>query len=127
MPIFIADISEILKPSDFYSVGLGEIYGKILSYFAGGKPIDVLTLGLSVEEQRDLGVALDSMAVPTLPIIKAYAEEIKDVAQKRRLLSVAGEIAGIAHDAYESETPADEAQSQALQALLDTLEASEVW
>lgn len=119
MPSFIGEVSEVLKPIDFFRFSHEEIYKKILNRFAEGKPIDLLSLGLSQEEREDINVILLEDYTPTLPLVIVYAEKIRDLARRRRLMGVAGSMAGVA---YDDKVSADEAETQCLQLVLDTLE-----
>jgi len=122
VPSFIGEISEVLRPSDFFSIGLAGVYEKMLSRFAEGKPIDLLSLGLPSEAKLEMEVALGMDIAPTLPMVVAHAEMLRDMARKRRLIELAGEIAERGYD----ETSADEAESECLQLILDTLEQREI-
>jgi len=122
MPSFIGDVSEVLKPADFFGVGLGGIYEQMLERWAEGKPIDLLSLNLPSEAKLEMEVALDMNLAPTQPLVLDYAEMLRGMARKRNLISLAGEIAELGYD----ETPADDAESESLQLFLNMLEQREI-
>src|SRR3981081_4895879 len=118
-PLSIAKVLQFLHPEDFYRENNGQIYRAALDLFAGGEPIDNVTLAAQLQTMGLLDrvggrTQLASMqsAVPTAANIEYYARIVKEKAYKRRLISAGGEIAGLGFDdAVEAEDAVNQAQS----------------
>src|SRR4030088_1125710 len=118
-PLSIAKVLQFLHPEDFYRENNGQIYRAALDLFAGGEPIDNVTLAAQLQTMGMLDrvggrAQLASMqsVVPTAANIEFYGRIIKEKAYKRRLISAGANIAGSADDAgIEPEEPINQAQS----------------
>src|SRR5207237_3534731 len=118
-PLSIAKVLQFLHPEDFYRENNGQIYRAALDLFAGGEPIDNVTLAsqlqsMSLLERVGGRAQLASMqsAVPTAASIEYYGRIVKEKAYKRRLISAGGNIAGYGYDdSIEAEDAINQAQS----------------
>ena len=118
-PLSIAKVLQFLHPEDFYRENNGQIYRAALDLFAGGEPIDNVTLAsqlqsMSLLERVGGRAQLASMqsAVPTAANIEYYGRIVKEKAYKRRLISAGGNIAGYGYDdSIEAEDATNQAQS----------------
>jgi replicative DNA helicase len=118
-PLSIAKVLQFLHPEDFYRENNGQIYRAALDLFAGGEPIDNVTLAAQLQTMGLLDrvggrAQLASMqgAVPTSANIEYYGRIVKEKAYKRRLISAGGNIAGFGYDdSVEAEQAINQAQS----------------
>jgi len=118
-PLSIAKVLQFLHPEDFYRENNGQIYRAALDLFAGGEPIDNVTLASQLQSMGLLDrvggrAQLASMqsAVPTAANIEYYGRIVKEKAYKRRLISAGGNIAGYGYDdSIEAEDAINKAQS----------------
>src|SRR6202165_1184152 len=118
-PLSIAKVLQFLRPDDFYRENNGQIYRAALALFAGGEPIDNVTLAAQLQTMQLLDrvggrAQLASMqgAVPTAANIEYYGRIVKEKAYKRRLISAGGNIAGYGYDdSIEAEDAINQAQS----------------
>ncbi|HEX9362351.1 MAG TPA: replicative DNA helicase [Candidatus Dormibacteraeota bacterium] len=118
-PLSIAKVLQFLHPEDFYRENNGQIYRAALDLFAGGEPIDNVTLASQLQSMGLLDrvggrAQLASMqsAVPTAANIEYYGRIVKEKAYKRRLISAGGNIAGYGYDdSIEAEDAINQAQS----------------
>ena len=118
-PLSIAKVLQFLHPEDFYRENNGQIYRAALDLFAGGEPIDNVTLASQLQSmgllERVGGRAtLASMqgSVPTAANIEYYGRIVKEKAYKRRLISAGSDIAGFGYDdSVEAEEAINQAQS----------------
>ena len=101
----LPDITEMVKPDDFYDERHRLIYGAMYKLYEKHRPVDLLTvaeeLGKQKLTERAGGASyLSELAgyVPTAAHAKAYAETVKEDAIRRRLIDAGGEIAEIAYD-----------------------------
>ncbi len=114
----VADVSEILKPDDFYKESNGIIFGTVLSLFASGEPVDPVTVAESLRAQGNLEKVGDRpyilnlvSAVPTPANARYYAEVVSRLSTYRRLISAAGRVAALGYRAPEELAEAlDEAE-----------------
>lgn len=104
-----------LEPGHFYNVGNGAIYKGIMALVADLKPVDVVLL---CERLRQDGApagktTLDILGgpaavlslietTPTAIHVAHYAQTVLDLYRRRRLIGVAGQIAGLAHTSQDS-------------------------
>lgn len=104
-PEVLADISDKLKPGDFYDKRHTSIFKAMSRLFEQHKPVDLLTLTEELKK-RD---TLDSIGgpgylteltntVPTAAHAESYAEIIVEKAMRRRLIHVSSEIAQMGFD-----------------------------
>src|SRR5437868_12933933 len=118
-PLSIAKVLQFLHPEDFYRENNGQVYRAALDLFAGGEPIDNVTLAaqlqtMGVLERIGGRAQLASMqgSVPTAANIEYYGRIVKEKAYKRRLISAGGNIAGFGYDdSVEAEEAINQAQS----------------
>ena len=115
----IIDVSEILKPDDFYKDSNSLIFKTALNLYASGEPVDPLTVAESLRSQGNLEKAGDRSyiinlmsAVPTPANARYYAEVVGRLATYRRLIEAAQKVAAVAYRAPEELAEAlDEAES----------------
>ncbi len=115
----VAQVSEVLKPSDFYRSGHRAIYEALIGLFGHGEPVDAVT---AVEELRRRGT-LEAAggglyvhhlveAVPTPASAAHYARIVAEHALLRRLIEAGNTIVQRAYEVPEDpEGLADEAES----------------
>jgi len=111
-------IAENLNPDNFYDRRHKLIYEAMLDLYSHQKAIDVLTLSDQLKNAKNLKNMggeeyLTELveSVPTSAHIEEYAKIIVDLSQRRKLISLAGEIDELAYK-----------QSQELELVLDTVE-----
>jgi replicative DNA helicase len=111
-PEAIFRVSPFLRPDDFYIVKNGWVYDAILGLHERRMPADFVTVCDELENRNQLeeigGPAYISAlinAVPTAIHVEAYGHIVERTAVRRRLISVASQIASFA---YEEEQPVDE-------------------
>ncbi|MBI3069981.1 MAG: replicative DNA helicase [Candidatus Levybacteria bacterium] len=95
----IAVVSETLSASDFYNTTHGILFEMMLALYEERKPIDILTLTTILKKkklhEKIGGVSyLSSLVnvVPTAANVEHYAQEIKEAATKRALISAGTKI-----------------------------------
>lgn len=104
-PDALSSIEAMLQPSDFYRESNGWIYQAMLTLHARREPIDFVLLTEELERAGRL-VELDGPGyltgliadTPTAFYAVYYATIVKEAAQRRHLLAVAGKIAELAYD-----------------------------
>jgi replicative DNA helicase len=108
-PEAIFRVASFLKPDDFYIVKNGWIYDVILGLHEQRQPADFLTVCDELENRKQLeevggAVYISTLinAVPTAIHVEAYAHIVEGTALRRRLISVAGQIAGFAYQEDQS-------------------------
>jgi len=114
----IGEVSEILKPDDFYKESHGLIYTTALSLFASGEPVDPVTMAESLRAQGNLEKVGDRSyilnlmsSVPTPANARYYAEVVSRLSTYRRLIAAAGRVAALGYRAPEELAEAlDEAE-----------------
>src|SRR2546421_9697694 len=116
-PLSIAKVLQFLHSEDFYRENNGQVYRAALDLFAGGEPIDNVTLAAQLQQMGVLDriggrAQLASMqgSVPTAANIEYYGRIVKEKAYKRRLISAGGNIAG---DGFVGSIEAEEASQPA--------------
>jgi replicative DNA helicase len=94
----IVEVSEILKPEDFYKESHSLIYETALALFAAGEPVDPITVSESLRAQGKLERAGDRTyivnlmsAVPTPANARYYAEVVSRLATYRPPTPAAGD------------------------------------
>ncbi len=118
-PLSIAKVLQFLHPEDFYRENNGQMYRAALDLFAGGEPIDNVTLASQLQTMGMLDrvggrahLASMQSAVPTAANIEYYGRIVKEKAYKRRLISAGSNIAGFGYDdGVEAEEAINQAQS----------------
>lgn len=96
------------QPTDFFYERHADILCAMQTLSAEGKPIDLVTLCSKIEDmgklQRIGGAAYLTALIGSVPSalnVQTYAERVERCALQRRLITAAGEIAGIAYNAKE--------------------------
>lgn len=120
-PDAIFRVASFLRPDDFYREKNGWIYAAILDLHERREPADFVTLCDEMERRGQLaevgGAAYITgliNAVPTAIHVEYYAHIVERCAILRRLISAAGQIAGLA---YEEAEDVDEVVDRAEQIL----------
>ena len=101
----LADISEHVKPDDFYDKRHGIIYGGMMRLYEKHRPVDLLTLTEELKRKKELDTIGGSAYltdltnyVPTAAHAEAYAELVAQKAVRRRLIKASGEISELGFD-----------------------------
>ena len=107
-PDAIIKVAPILRPEDFYLEKHSWIYEAIFVLHERREPIDFLTVVSEMDRRsklNDVGgasyITAIVNAVPTAIHVEHYAQLVERLSTQRRLISAAGEIAGIAYDGSE--------------------------
>ena len=113
----LADITEHVKPHDFYDKRHAIIYDAILRLYEKNKPVDLLTLTDELKRKKEIdGVGGSAYLteltnyVPTAAHAASYAEIVAQKAVRRRLIKASGEISELG---YNEETNTQELLQQA--------------
>lgn len=101
----LPDITEIVKPTDFYDERHRHIYNAMWTLYSKHQPVDLLTVTDELRRHKLTAKAggaaylseLSSYS-PTAAHSKAYAELIANTAIRRRLISAAADITEAAYD-----------------------------
>ena len=93
---------ETVQPKDFYRPLHGQIFSAIIALANAGEPVDYVTVQAKLQERGAVAVELAvlsslQMNTPSAANAQHYAELVREKAQQRRLIAVAGEIVD---DAY---------------------------
>ncbi len=95
----LPDVTEIVKPQDFYDERNRHIYGAMWSLYEHHRPVDLLTVKSELKakkltQQAGGAAYLSELSsyVPTAAHATAYAELVKDSAIRRRLIDAAAKI-----------------------------------
>jgi replicative DNA helicase len=93
---------ENVTAEDFYRPLHGQIYSAIIALSHAGEPIDYVTVQAKLQERGAIAVELAVLSAlqlntPSAANAQHYAELVREKAQQRRLIAVAGEIVD---DAY---------------------------
>ncbi|WP_152203614.1 AAA family ATPase [Georgenia thermotolerans] len=91
------EVSQIVAPSDFESMPLGELYSLMAGQAATGQPFDSLTLWPAVHAHPILSRTFRSAAqlhdlieaTPTASNVARYAKQVQEAGQSRRLRAAA--------------------------------------
>ena len=116
----IAEVSEIIRPEDFYSPGHELVYTAITDLFAAGEPADAITVTSMLDRRKELtrtgGAAhIHTLvqAVPTAANASFYAEIVSEKAILRRIVNVGAKISQMGYSADgEVEAIVNEAQAE---------------
>lgn len=124
----LADISEHVKPHDFYDKRHGLVFEAMMRLYEKHKPVDLLTLTEELKKKNDIETIGGSAYlteltnyVPTAAHAEAYAELVSQKAIRRRLIKASGEISEMGFD---EETSTDELLEQAEAQLFAVSDAS---
>lgn len=115
----LANVSDRLKPHDFYDKRHALVYGAMYRLYEHHKPIDLLTLSDEMTKKGELenvggSAYLTELTnyVPTAAHAESYAEIIIQKAVRRRLIKASSDIAELGFD-----------EDKNIQELLETAEA----
>ena len=101
----LADITEHVKPKDFYDKRHAVIYDAIMRLYEKNKPVDLLTLTDELKRKKEIdeiggSAYLTELTnyVPTAAHAESYAELVAQKAVRRRLIKASGEISELGYD-----------------------------
>ncbi len=97
---------ETVQAEDFYRPLHGQIFASIIALANAGEPVDYVTVQAKLQERGAVAVELAllsslQMNTPSASNAQHYAELVREKAQQRRLIAVAGEIVDDAYVATE--------------------------
>jgi replicative DNA helicase len=98
----LTTVSGMLQPAHFYNDTNALIYETMLGLFEDRKPIDILTLSSALKKKKAEDAAPPAYltelvsAVPTAANVEYYAQIVKDMALKRSLIRIGGDISEMA-------------------------------
>jgi len=97
---------ENVQAEDFYRPLHGQIFSAIIALANAGEPVDYVTVQAKLQERGAVAVELGvlsslQMNTPSASNAQHYAEIVREKAQQRRLIAVAGEIVDDAYVATE--------------------------
>ncbi len=95
---------ETVSAEDFYRPLHGQIFSAIVALANAGEPVDYVTVQAKLQERGAFSVELGLLSslqlnTPSPSNARHYAELVRDKAQQRRLIAVAGEIVDEAYQA----------------------------
>lgn len=101
----LADVSDKLKPMDFYDNRHETIFASMMRLYEKHKPVDLLTLSDDLQSKNQLEIVGGSSFlteltnyVPTAAHATAYADMIRGKAVRRRLIKASAELAELGYD-----------------------------
>lgn len=101
----LSDISEHVKPHDFYDRRHGLIYDAMMRLYEKHRPVDLLTLTEELKKKNDIETIGGSAYlteltnyVPTAAHAEAYAELVSQKAIRRRLIKASADISELGFD-----------------------------
>ncbi len=116
-PEAIVQVSEFLRPDDFYRDAHRTIYEVILQLFEEREPADFITICDELERRNkleDIGGAsyITSLInqVPTSGNVEYYGRIVERSAILRRLIHAAGQIAAVAYEASDADAALEKAE-----------------
>ena len=119
-PESLAQVSDMLRPEDFYRTDHSLIYAAMLDLFEHGKPVDLITVPDLLSSRAQLEDAGGSAylarladAVPTAAALVHHARIVHGKAMLRSLITAAADISARAYEA-----------SEQVEEVLDAAEAS---
>jgi replicative DNA helicase len=97
---------ETVQAEDFYRPLHGQIFASIIALANAGEPVDYVTVQAKLQERGAVAVELAllsslQMNTPSASNAQHYAELVREKAQQRRLIAIAGEIVDDAYVATE--------------------------
>lgn len=108
----LADVTEHVRPDDFYDKTHGIIFGAMMRLYEKHRPVDLLTLTDELKRKKELETVGGSAYltelttyVPTAAHAESYAEIVKQKSVRRRLIKASGDISELGFD---EETSTDE-------------------
>lgn len=116
----IAEVSEVLRPNDFYSPGHEVIYTAITDLFAAGEPADAITVTSMLDRRKELArtggaahIHTLVQSVPTAANASFYADIVAEKAILRRIVNVGAKISQMGYSSDgEVEDIVNEAQAE---------------
>ncbi len=107
----IAEITEILRPEDFYKEAHRKIFETAYSLYAMGEPVDPLTMAEALRAKGQLESVGDRpylhtlvSSVPTTANALFYAQIVEKMATLRRLIDAANQIIALGYQVPEDVT-----------------------
>lgn len=104
-PDALVKIADVIHPQSFYDPSHNVIYAAIESLYEKRQPVDVVTLTSQLKKMKNLSEAGGTAAlarlsnlVSTAANVEQYARVVSDLAIKRRLITISGEISEQAFD-----------------------------
>ena len=101
----LADISEHVKPHDFYDKRHAVIFDAVMRLYEKNKPVDLLTLTDELKRKKEIDEVGGSAYlteltnyVPTAAHAESYAEIVAQKAVRRRLIKASSEISELGFD-----------------------------
>jgi len=101
----LAEVSERLKPDDFYDKRHGRIFDAMQRLFEHHRPVDLLTLSEELNKKNELELIGGSSYlteltnyVPTSAHAGAYADLVSQKAVRRRLIKASSDIAELGYN-----------------------------
>lgn len=101
----LADVSDKLKPADFYENIHQIVFTSMMRLYEKHKPVDLLTLSDDLQSKNQLETVGGSSYlteltnyVPTAAHATAYADMIRGKAVRRRLIKASAELAELGYD-----------------------------
>lgn len=101
----LADVTEHVKPKDFYDKRHAVIYDAVMRLYEKNKPVDLLTLTDELKRKKEIDEVGGSAYlteltnyVPTSAHAESYAEIVAQKAVRRRLIKASGEISELGYD-----------------------------
>src|SRR5690348_14379663 len=116
-PEAIVQVSDFLRPEDFYRDAHRTIYEVILHLYQSSEPADFITICDELERRgrlEDVGGAsyITSLInqVPTSGNVEYYGHIVERTATLRRLIHAAGQIAAVAYEEGDADVALDKAE-----------------
>ena len=116
-PEAIVQVSDFLRPEDFYRDAHRTIYEVILHLYQSSEPADFITICDELERRgrlEDVGSAsyITSLInqVPTSGNVEYYGHIVERSATLRRLIHAAGQIAAVAYEEADADVALDKAE-----------------
>jgi replicative DNA helicase len=124
----LADVTEHVKPKDFYDKRHAIVFDAIMRLYERRKPVDLLTLTDELNRKKELETIGGSAFlteltnyVPTAAHAEAYAELVAQKAVRRRLIKASADISEMGFD---EETSTDELLERAEAELFSVSDAT---
>ncbi len=102
----IAEVSQLLRPEDFYRDAHKIIYEAMLALFNRNEPADIVTVTNYLDKENKLDkvggitfVRALANIVPTAANVNFHANIVREKADLRHLINTATDIAGMAYEA----------------------------
>jgi replicative DNA helicase len=125
----IADVVEVLTPTDFYRPAHQAVYDCVLDLYGRGEPADPITVSAELERRGELGRVggapyLHTLiaTVPTAANAGYYAEIVAEKAVLRRLVEAGTRIVQMGYNGAEGTSEIDEVVDRAQAAIYEVSE-----